>query len=123
MSLTSKFDPKFCKKVMKSYSKGYPDSKICFEHGISGNNLYKILSKYPELKEKAMANRKKNQKKRKRSIYDSIGTPVSEKVMDTKKMTDKEKIAHLESRLQNEKKRNKDLETLVKAVKEELGKS
>jgi hypothetical protein len=49
MSLTSKFNPELCQKILTLFKNGDSPFKICKEHGISEYNFRSIILKYPEL--------------------------------------------------------------------------
>jgi len=122
MGLTSKFNPKLCKKLFIMYERGDSPGKICINLGISKHNYESILKKYPKDKEDAMKIRMMNRQSMKEHLgIIKSGTPLQNPV-SYDRTSPEEKVKLLKDQLARQRKKNVELEKLLKIAKAELGK-
>jgi hypothetical protein len=123
MSLTSKFNPELCQKILTLFKNGDSPFKICKEYGISEHNFRSIILKYPELFSHAKKIRLMNQNKKRKKIKDLHTGPTVTHSPEIVKITDEDRIKILERKLELSRKENEQLKNLLGVAKEYLGKS
>ena len=109
--------------ILKAFAAGESPAKICIAYGLSERGYFDLIRKHPKGFLRAKKTRLMNQKKKREKAKTlKQGTPT-DPVSKGPKMTTDEQIAKLERQLENERKKNKDLEKLLEIAKEFLGKS
>lgn len=108
--------------ILLDYKNGLSPAAICKRTGITEKNYALILKKHSLEFEGLKAMRKSKQKEKRKSDsgrhHDRPATVIESK----NKITAEEKLKHLEALLEKEKKKNKDLESLLELAKDHLGK-
>lgn len=124
MGLTSNFNPALAKKVLVDYRNGLSPAKICYQYGLSEKNYRTILEKYSPAFKRVRRIREMHQAKARELMKKNRfkGNKVKSDGQRSKKMTAEEKIKHLQRQLENERKKNQELETILEVAKEHLGK-
>lgn len=108
--------------MLSAYRNGNSPASICRQFELSERNYGSILLKYRVEFAEARECRKMNQKRSRDKLKSShAGDKVSPR--PSKKITPEDKIEHLESQLDHERNKNKELEELLRIAKEQLGKS
>lgn len=123
MGLTSNFNPLLAKKILSAYRNGISPSTICVRFGLSEKNFKDLKLKYADQFNKANKSRAMNQKKIRNRLKTNLhGKKVETSKTTAPKATDEDRIRHLESLIEAERKKNKELEALLKVAKDHLGK-
>ncbi len=108
--------------VLLAYKNGDTTSRICITFGLSERRYYDLfkrhLVQFEPLKKMRHMNQKKKSKFQK-TLHVGDKVKVTQNIS---KITSEEKIAQLEMRLEKERKKNQELETLLKVARDELGK-
>lgn len=109
-------------QIISAFRNGATASRICIAFGLSERRYYELLKRHSEQFDAAKKKRLMNQKKKIKSIQQRHKGPTVDGAIPKKKISSDEKVAHLEKRLELERKKNEQLEELLKIAKEHLGK-
>jgi hypothetical protein len=108
-------------KIIRDYGRGISPAQLCRTYDLTEHTFYGILKKFP-LKTKAAKAKALLVRKQKHKSGQLNQTVIPKPEEKYPKISDAEKIAHLEKMLENEKKKNRELETLLEVAKDHLGK-
>jgi len=108
--------------MIAEFGNGMTIHQICRKFGVSETSYYMLVKPYPELRKIAKEKVIKRKKLEKQKIEMAKKVTKVDIPKKEKRRTDKERIKHLEDRLKRERKKNLDLEKLLKLAKENLGK-
>jgi hypothetical protein len=109
-------------EIIAAVSGGLSASKICVLFGLSETRYYELVRNHSKQFESAKQMRFMAQRKKLKDLKHRQQGPKVEIPKSSKKITSDEKVVHLEKRLEREKKRNEELERLLKIAQEHLGK-
>lgn len=120
--MTSSTQPLALTQILSAYRNGLSTSRICRLFALSETRYYNLVKAHKNQFEAAKKMRLMNQKKKIKGVY-QVHKGLKVKTVDTdKKITPDEKLERLENRLELERKKNEELERLLKVAQEQLGK-
>lgn len=109
-------------QILSLYQSGATSSRICLTFGLSERRYYELLKRHSVEFQSVKEIRLMAQKKKLSLLRDLHKGPKVDLVKTKERITANEKLAQLERRLEIERKKNLELEGLLKLAQEHLGK-
>ena len=122
MTTLAKTDTTLLRGILLDYQMGLSPASICKKFDLSERNYGSIVKRHAVEFKKLRTMRSSKQKEKNNAARGKHQSVPSSLSVQKSKITPEEKIDHLESLLEREKKKNIELEELLRLVKERLGK-